>query len=94
MAVDTHSAGAAGGNPAPEFGACQLEHVAQHPQERVIKAQLEGPAAGFAERARRRGARMVELNPEDNEASSLYPERLRMPASAGLPALFPIAMSG
>lgn len=48
------------------------------------------PAAGFAERARQRGARMIELNPEDNEASSLYPERLRAPASTGLPALFPI----
>ncbi|MDP3294952.1 MAG: Sir2 family NAD-dependent protein deacetylase [Nevskia sp.] len=48
------------------------------------------PAAGFAERARRRGARMVEINPEDNEASALYPERLRISASEGLPTLFPI----
>lgn len=48
------------------------------------------PAAGFAERARRRGARMVELNPEDNEASALYDERLRLPASTGLPMLFPL----
>ncbi len=49
------------------------------------------PAAGFAERARRRGARMIELNPEDNEASALYPEQCRQPASTGLPALFPLA---
>lgn len=49
------------------------------------------PAAGFAERARRRGIRMIELNPEDNEASALYAERLRAPASTGLAALFPIA---
>ena len=48
------------------------------------------PAAGFAERARARGARMVELNPEDNEASALYGERLRLPASMGLAALFPV----
>ncbi len=48
------------------------------------------PAAGFAERARQRGARMIELNPEDNEASSLYGERLRLPASQGLATLFPI----
>lgn len=48
------------------------------------------PAAGFAERARQRGARMVEINPEDNEASSLYGECLRLPASIGLPMLFPL----
>jgi NAD-dependent deacetylase len=51
------------------------------------------PAAGFAERARRRGARMIEINPEDNEASALYDERLRLPASLGLPALFPLDRS-
>lgn len=48
------------------------------------------PAAGFAERARRRGARMIEINPEDNEASSRYDEQLRLPASLGLAALFPL----
>ena len=48
------------------------------------------PAAGFAEQARRRGARMIEINPEDNEASALYEERLRLPASRGLPTLFPL----
>lgn len=48
------------------------------------------PAAGFAERARRRGARMVEINPEDNEASPLYGERIRQPASKALPEAFPI----
>ena len=51
------------------------------------------PAAGFAERARRRGARMIEINPEDNDASALYDERLRLPASQGLPALFPLDRS-
>ncbi len=48
------------------------------------------PAAGFAERARRRGARMVEINTEDNEASALYRERLRLPASQALAEAFPI----
>lgn len=48
------------------------------------------PAAGFAERARRRGARMVEINPEDNEASTLYRDRIRLPASKALPEAFPI----
>jgi len=46
------------------------------------------PAAGFAQLAQRAGARMIEINPEDNEASALYPEQLRMPASAGIAALF------
>jgi NAD-dependent deacetylase len=48
------------------------------------------PAAGFAHQAREAGARMVEINPEDNEASSLYDERVRAPASTALPALFPL----
>lgn len=48
------------------------------------------PAAGFAQQARRAGARMIELNPEDNEASPLYGERVRLPASEGLPALLPL----
>lgn len=48
------------------------------------------PAAGFAERARRRGARMIEINPEDNEASVLYGEHVRLPASKALPEVFPI----
>lgn len=48
------------------------------------------PAAGFAERARRRGARMIEINPEDNEASALYGEHVRLPASKALPEVFPI----
>lgn len=48
------------------------------------------PAAGFADRAGRRGVRMIELNPEDSEASARYAERLRMPASTGLPILFPL----
>ncbi|WP_295685764.1 Sir2 family NAD-dependent protein deacetylase [uncultured Nevskia sp.] len=49
------------------------------------------PAAGFAERARRHGARMVEINPEDNEASALYGEHVRLPASKALPETFPIS---
>lgn len=48
------------------------------------------PAAGFAQAARAAGARMVEINPEDNEASPLYHERLRQPASRGLSARFPL----
>ena len=42
------------------------------------------PAAGFAQQARDAGARMIEINPEDNEASPLYEVRLRMPASQAL----------
>ena len=48
------------------------------------------PAAGFAQQALRSGARMVEINPEDNEASSLYETRGRQAASAAIPALFPL----
>ena len=33
LAVDTHGAGAAGGDAAAELGAGQVEHVAQHPQQ-------------------------------------------------------------
>ncbi|TDU30829.1 NAD-dependent deacetylase [Panacagrimonas perspica] len=48
------------------------------------------PAAGFAQQARRAGARMIEINPEDNEASQLYDERVRAAASEAIPRLFPI----
>jgi NAD-dependent deacetylase len=48
------------------------------------------PAAGFAQQARRSGARMVEINPEDNEASSPYETQIRAAASAAIPALFPL----
>lgn len=46
------------------------------------------PAAGFAQQARRAGARMIEINLEDNEASSLYDTRVRASASEAIPALF------
>lgn len=49
------------------------------------------PAAGFAQQARRSGARMIEINPEDNEASPLYDERIRAAASAAIPVLFPLS---
>lgn len=48
------------------------------------------PAAGFAQQAQRGGAHMVEINPEDNEASPLYATRVRAAASAAIPALFPL----
>ncbi|MDP3859331.1 MAG: Sir2 family NAD-dependent protein deacetylase [Stagnimonas sp.] len=48
------------------------------------------PAAGFAQLAKRSGADMVEINPEDNEASPLYTRRVRQRASAAIPALFPL----
>lgn len=51
------------------------------------------PAAGFAQQARRRGALMIEINPEDNEASSLYDRQVRMAASAAIPRLFPLPHS-
>lgn len=46
------------------------------------------PAAGFAQLAQRSGAEMVEINPEDNEASSLYTQRVRAKASEAIPDLF------
>ncbi|AXQ28024.1 NAD-dependent deacylase [Solimonas sp. K1W22B-7] len=49
------------------------------------------PAAGFAQLARDSGARMVEINLENNEASALYRHRLRGPAGVVLPAAFPLA---
>ena len=48
------------------------------------------PAAGFAQQAQRRGARMVEINPEENEASPLYETHVRAAASEAIPALFPL----
>lgn len=48
------------------------------------------PAAGFAQLAKRSGADMVEINPEDNEASPLYTRRVRQRASEAIPALFPL----
>lgn len=42
------------------------------------------PAAGFAQMASDAGAYMIEINPEDNEASPLYTVRLRLPASKAL----------
>ena len=46
------------------------------------------PAAGYAQLARSAGARMIEVNPEPTEASALYAEHLRVPASQALPAVF------
>lgn len=48
------------------------------------------PAAGFAQLAREYGATMIEINPEENEASELFDHRLREPASLGLSRLFPL----
>jgi NAD-dependent deacetylase len=46
------------------------------------------PAAGFPKIAKDRGARCIEINPEPNEASCLYPETIRESASKGLMRLF------
>ena len=46
------------------------------------------PAAGFAQAARQAGARMVEINPEPNETSSLYDLQVRQPAGIAIPELF------
>ena len=48
------------------------------------------PAAGFARLAQDSGALMVEINPEDNEASPLYRHRLRGKAGELIPAAFPL----
>ena len=48
------------------------------------------PAAGFARQAQRSGAHMVEIDPEDNEASPLHATRVRAAASEAIPALFPL----
>lgn len=46
------------------------------------------PAAGLAQLARESGARMAEINLEDNQASPLYEIRIRAPASKGIARLF------
>ena len=46
------------------------------------------PAAGFPKIAKNRGARCIEINPEANEASYLYPETIRESANKGLLRLF------
>lgn len=46
------------------------------------------PAAGFIEAAKRAGARMIEVNPEATEASGLFDECAREPASVALPRMF------
>lgn len=48
------------------------------------------PAAGFIEQAKRAGARMIEVNPEATEASTLFDECVREPASVALPRLFAV----
>jgi NAD-dependent deacetylase len=52
------------------------------------------PAAGFARAARAAGAYMIEINPEDNEASPLYTLRLRLPASTALLEHFTLRSQG
>jgi NAD-dependent deacetylase len=48
------------------------------------------PAAGFVRLAREAGAHMIEINPEETEASSEFDLHLREPASVALPELFPL----
>jgi NAD-dependent deacetylase len=47
------------------------------------------PAAGFPRFARQNGAKLIEVNPEANDLSSLYDETIREAAGLALPALFP-----
>ncbi|WP_420466779.1 SIR2 family NAD-dependent protein deacylase [Panacagrimonas sp.] len=51
------------------------------------------PAASIPERARRNGARMVEINPESNEASRLYDTCIRDSAAHAIPRVFPLGPS-
>jgi len=46
------------------------------------------PAAGFAQAARSAGARMIEINPQETEASDLYDDCIRQPAAQAIPELF------
>ncbi len=46
------------------------------------------PAAGFVRLAQESGARMVEINPEETEASGWFGLHAREPASTALPRLF------
>lgn len=48
------------------------------------------PAAGFAQQAKAAGARMIEINPEENEMSGLYDRCVRAPAGLAIPGLFPL----
>jgi len=48
------------------------------------------PAAGFVRMARQAGARMIEINPEETEASEHFDFKLREAAGTALPKLFPL----
>jgi NAD-dependent deacetylase len=52
------------------------------------------PAAGFVRLAREAGARMVEINPEETEASEWFDVHAREAAGSALPKLFPLRASG
>jgi NAD-dependent deacetylase len=52
------------------------------------------PAAGFVRLAREAGARMVEINPEETEASAWFDVHARAAAGSALPKLFPLNASG
>ena len=71
--------------------------VFQHAAAQVSQAELfvavgtsgaVWPAAGFAQQAQDAGARMVEINPETTDASTLYDESVRLPVSRALPEYF------
>lgn len=46
------------------------------------------PAAGIPQIARENNARMIEINPEETEASQLYDDKIRKPSSIALTELF------
>ena len=48
---------------------------------------LVHPAASLPQRARQRGAQVIEVNPVDSAVTAYASERLRMPASAGVQVL-------
>lgn len=48
------------------------------------------PAAGFVHQAQRKGVRMIEVNPEENDISSLFGACVRAPAGEALPQTFPL----
>lgn len=73
------------------------ERVFEHAGELISTAELfvsvgtsaaVYPAASFIPLARRAGARMIEINPERTEASSLFERCYALPASEALTTLF------
>ncbi|MFK8015346.1 MAG: NAD-dependent deacetylase [Gammaproteobacteria bacterium] len=83
------------GENIPTHAMREAEHAVDHCDifVSVGTSSLVYPAAGFAEAALRRGARFIEINPEETPLSSLADHRLAEPAQIALPALVDALLS-